>query len=164
MAFIVIGDSDIAGQEPAFVATQLCRVREYTETFLSVSVLVLGLGVLLKYSLWYRIQIHTHLLIDYKDHADVSFTDSLGLTGTSNMAHHQVFHAVWVGCISVSVSLSRRHSGSSPPSPSPPSVSACSIYCSFRLSATASNLRPARYIVLMSVKMFIGECFQPHIL
>lgn len=49
---------------------------------------------------------YIHLLIDYKVHADVSFTDSLGLTGTSNMAHHQVFHAVWVGCISVSVSLS----------------------------------------------------------
>lgn len=143
MAFIVIGDSDIAGQEPAFVATQLCR---YSETFLSVSVLVLGLDGVLKCTLWHRIQIHTHLLIDYKVHAD-------GLTGTSNMAHHQVFHAVWVGCISVSVSLSP--DAILAPAFPPPSVSACSIYCSFRLSARASNLRPARYIVLMSVKIFI---------
>lgn len=141
MAFIVIGDSDIAGQEPAFVATQLCRcVQEYTETFLSVSVLVLGLDGVLKCSLWHMIQIHTHLLIDYKDHADVSFTDSLGLTGTSNMAHHQVFHAVWVGCISVSVSLSRRHSGSSPP-PHPPKC--FSLFNLLQLQALRYSIKPS---------------------
>lgn len=56
--------------------------------------------------------IRTHLLIDYKEYADVSFTDSLKPTGSSNMAHHQFsMQCVWV--VSQRLRLTRRRSGSS---------------------------------------------------
>lgn len=95
--------------------------------------------------------IRTHLLIDYKEYADVSFTDSLKPTGSSNMAHHQFsMQHVWV--VSQCLRLTRRRSGSS--CTPPPRVSPCSIYCSFRLSAWAKP-HPPREIVLMSIRIFI---------
>lgn len=93
-------------------------------------------------SMAYCSDTYTHLLIDYKEHADVSFTDSLGQTGTSNMAHHHSFLCSVGGLYhTVSVSPYRRHSGSIPP------PLAWSIYCSFRLFVRAPNLHPARYIL-----------------
>lgn len=51
-------------------------------------------------------EINTHLLIDYKEYADVRFTDSLKPAGSSNMAHHHSFQSCVCGFVSQRLCLS----------------------------------------------------------
>ncbi len=113
-------------------------------------------------SMAYCSDTYTHLLIDYKEHADVSITDSLGQTGTSNMAHHHSFPCSVGGLYhTVSVSPSRRHSGSiGPPVLQPVQFIAASGSLLEHQTFTQLDI----YCTHVNQNFHIAEYFQPHVL